>query len=150
MRLPTRPFAALIAVALVSTCDPIGGSPLFATSGLNLTFAGDSTFIASQAGRTVTAALVHDDTVVAKASTTVSTTPGDAFSFTFPGALTEGESYAVDYWIDSNIDGGSVGVCDPPPVDLTWQVSVAAVTGPVDIAANYDPTAVVDVCSAFQ
>jgi len=63
--------------------------------------------------------------------------------------LEEGVAYEVDYWIDSNFGGGTLGVCDATAIDHQWKVTIAAVSADVAITEAHIPNTVVDVCSTF-
>ena len=116
----------------------------------DLTLQGDATFQTPHGGQDITVALLGaDGTVLETMSGTVSATDDPAFSFTFADALTEGESYTVDYWIDSNFGGGTVGTCDPSENDHQWSLAVPPVAADVMLAEDHDPSAVTDVCSVF-
>lgn len=140
--------AGVLAVAACS--GGTGTQPVFSTSGFDLTVTGDSTFGAPDGGHTVTVAVVRAGAVVDEASDTVATSGNPAFSFAFPGVLEYGESYDVDYWIDTNTGGGTVGVCDPPPLDQTWQVPVDSVSGPVTLTEEYGASTGTNVCPVFN
>lgn len=152
MRIPAPLSLVLLALpgALVLDGCAGGPSPLLATSGFDLTVTGDSTFQAPDGGQTVTVAVVREGTVEEEASDTVSTTADPSFSLTFPGALKDGESYDVDFWIDTNIGGGTPGTCDPPPLDETWRVAVDSVSGPVTLSEQYGPSGNTNICQIFN
>ncbi len=117
-----------------------------------LTFQGDLSFQGPHAGHSIAVALVRasDGTVEAQQTGTVSAPTADpAFSFTFAGLLVTGVAYQVHYWIDSNFNGGTVGVCDPKAIDHQWNVAIAAVTGDVTIAEVHSGATTVDVCTTF-
>jgi hypothetical protein len=63
----------------------------------------------------------------------------------FPGGLTAGETYNVDYWADVDKNGA----CDAPSTDHVWHKEVVAdATGPTLLEVVHD-TDWTDVCSSF-
>ena len=113
-------------------------------------FEGDASYQGPHAGHAISVALVSaGGTVVDTRTGTVSGTSDPAFSFTFEDDLTEGATYSVEYWIDSNFDGGTAGVCDPPANDHQWRLSVPTVVGDFVLTADHDAEEVVDVCDSF-
>lgn len=116
-----------------------------------LTFAGNSTFHGPHGGQAIHVALVDSETgmVVAKQSGTVSRTANPAFSFTFKHAMVPGRSYEVDYWIDSNFGGGTVGKCDPPQHDHQWDIHLGKATGNIDHVETHEPAKITPVCDVF-
>lgn len=125
---------------------PPGGSGPF-----QLTFSLDSSFQLPHGGQPIRIAVVRssDGMVVAEDSGIVSATQNPSFSFT-PGAVLErGTSYAVHYWIDSNIGGGTPGVCDPRAIDHQWSVEFPFPTSDVNFTASYAPALTENVCSTF-
>lgn len=141
---------ALGALATLAAGCSSGSQIFLASSGLSLTVNGDSTFAGADGGRRITVALVRGGAVEQEATDTVASTASPAFSFRFPGALLEGESYDLDYWIDTNKGGGTAGTCDPPPLDQTWQVPVDSVASSVSLSLSYDPSLERDVCGVFN
>ncbi|MDT8879457.1 hypothetical protein RSO68_08250 [Halomonas saccharevitans] len=123
-----------------------------ASEGYDLTFQGDASFAGAHGGQAVQAALVDADSgeVLEMASGTVSADDDPTFSFDFPGALSEGGSYAVHYWIDSNFGGGSEGSCDPMGTDHQWSVALEASGGAVTHVESHDPGAQSEVCATFE
>lgn len=115
-----------------------------------LSFAGDASFQTPHGGQDITVKVVRsvDGAVVATGSGTVSGSQDPSFSFDFSGVLLIGYTYDVEYWIDSNFGGGTVGVCDAPSVDHQWRVSVAMVEMDVNVTESHDAGALTDVCPA--
>lgn len=115
-----------------------------------LTFQGDATFQVPHATHPISVAVVRtsDGNVVASETGTVSGTTDPAFSFTFPNVLEAGTDYHVNYWIDSNINGGTAGVCDPPDNDHQWSVSVPFFTDLIQ-TETHDAGTTVPVCTTF-
>ena len=123
-----------------------GDDPTF-----QLVFAIDASFQGPHAGQAIEVALVRtsDGVVVQEQMGTVSETADPAASFTFEDLLEEGVAYDVDYWIDSNFGGGTVGVCDAQLIDHQWRVTIAAVTDDVTITEAHNTANLADVCSTF-
>jgi len=138
-------------VALLATLL-YGIAGAMAAQAHDLTFSGDASFHGPHGGQPIHVAVVQADTgkVVALASGTVSKTADPAFSFDFPGALMDGKSYEVDYWIDSNFGGGTVGTCDPKSHDHQWHVVLGAATGNVSHTETHRPAETGDVCDTFS
>ena len=74
----------------------------------------------------------------------------DTISFGFGSTVQFGETYELHLWIDSNVGGGTEGVCDPPAIDHQWIVAVPAVMGDVNLVVSHDDATVTDVCSTFE
>lgn len=148
-------FAAVLLVALVPLLAGCGGDGSTGTSvpegTMDLNFTGDSTFRGPHGGDSLHAAVVHDGTgsVVGAQKTVVSSSLTLAFAIQFSNALAEGESYHLDYWIDSNFNGGIEGECDPPEHDHQWRIDIPTVTDPVTINDTHRPTETEPVCSTF-
>lgn len=149
-------FAAALTVALVpllAGCGDDGNStgPQEPEATLDLIFTGDASFQGAHGGQTIHVAIVdqEDGAVVAGKNGTVSSDSDPAFEFTFTEVLVEGQSYHLDYWIDSNFDGGTEGTCDPPSDDHQWRMDVPSVSDDVTIADTHRPTETESVCSTF-
>ena len=131
-------------VALGGCIDTIG--PI--DESLSLTFQGDASFQGPHGGQAIMVALIRtSDRADALLRGTVSATADPAFSFSFPALVEAGVAYEVHYWIDSNVGGGTVGVCDPKGNDHQWNVASPAITGDVTITEAYNATNTTDVCS---
>ena len=116
-----------------------------------LTFNGDASFQGPHGGQNVYVAIVRDsdDFILAEQSGVVSATADPSFSFTFPNTLPAGVAYDVDYFIDSNFGGGTVGACDPPATDHQWSESQLPATGDVTITESHNAN-FGDVCANFN
>lgn len=88
------------------------------------------------------AVLTADDTIVDVQSTTVE---NGAFTFSWTGALEEGESYKVHYYADLNESGG----CDAPPDDHAWEDPIDNVMDNVTLDLTHSVDDFVDVCATF-
>ena len=101
-----------LCVGLLVAVGACGDDPTF-----QLIFGIDATYQGPHGGQAIEVALVRrsDGVVVQEQTGTVSATANPAASFTFADLLEEGVAYDVDYWIDSNFQGGTPGVCDAQP-----------------------------------
>lgn len=140
-------FAVLAVAALLAG----GGSAAIAAGKSNLVFKGDASFHGAHGGQAIHVAVVgaKDGKVVAKKAGTVSKTANPSFSFTFKGVLQNGKAYDVDYWIDSNFGGGTVGKCDPPQHDHQWDIHLGKATGNIDHVETHEPAKITPVCDVF-
>lgn len=127
---------------------PANVTDVCGTFAANLNFGGDASFQAPHGDQDISVSLVRaaDGAVIATQTGTVSGTADPSFSFAFPGALVIGVEYNVEYWIDSNFGGGTVGECDAPDIDHQWRVNVPSVAADVDITETHDAGAITDVC----
>ncbi|MGK7311759.1 MAG: hypothetical protein ACN0LA_05920 [Candidatus Longimicrobiales bacterium M2_2A_002] len=143
-------FVFLAAMTLVgAACDEYGTDPGM-EGPYTLTFAGDASFQGAHGGQMIRAALVGaDGAVEARMEGTVSETGDPSFSFTFDDALTEGQSYELHYWIDSNFGGGALLVCDDPDTDHQWRIAVDPATEDRTITDTHRPGATESVCETF-
>lgn len=124
----------------------------------DLTFSGDASFQGAHGGQDIEVAVIDANSgqTVETASGTVSATDDPAFEFFFEDALTRGEHYFIDYWIDSNFAGGSAGTCDPPANDHQWRNLLPRATDPDGVVANaimpdvHRPGETESVCESFQ
>jgi hypothetical protein len=147
-RMPAFNVIMLLAVAVL-----VLGAPAAMAGGTSdLVFSGDGSFHGAHGGQPIHVAVVSadDGKVVATQSGTVSKTADPSFSFTFPGVLENGKTYEVDYWIDSNFGGGTVGVCDPKAHDHQWKVPLGTVSGSVALREKHRPAETSDVCETFK
>jgi hypothetical protein len=87
--------------------------------------------------------------VVAEDIGIVSATQIPSFSFDAGPVLKRGTAYEVHYWIDSNIGGGTMGVCDLIAIDHQGSVEFLSPTNDVDYTVLHEPTLTEDVCSTF-
>lgn len=90
---------------------------------------------------------------------TVSATTNPAFSVNTGAVMSFGVPHEMHYWIDSNIDGGTPGVCDPvvrdddgeliESPDMQWIAPFGGATGDLVFIAIHRPEIVQDVCDTF-
>lgn len=156
---PTRfvtSFSMGLLVALGACGDGSTSSEEFACEGdpgqqFTVTFTGDASFQESHAGQVATDRIIcvgGNPDSYGQGSGPISFPP-ETISFGSGSTVESGESYEIHLWIDSNVGGGTVGVCDPPPIDHQWKVLIPPVTGDVDIIFSHDDATVIDVCSTF-
>jgi len=79
----------------------------------------------------------------------VSSTGDPAFSFTTADVMQRGVDYEVHYWIDSNIGGGTPGLCDDETIDHQWSTELLSVSNNVNLTVPHNPALVENVCSSF-
>ncbi len=115
-----------------------------------LKFSLDASFQALHGGQPIEIAVVRNGVVIALASGTVSATQNPAFSFTAGAVLERGATHQVRYWIDSNIGGGTQGVCDPKTIDHQWSTEFPWPTNDVDFTVSYQQWLIEDVCDTFN
>lgn len=145
--------ALVLATLAIAACGGGGGgdttTPL--PGPYQLTFSLDASFQADHGNQSISIAVVRssDMVVVAGDIGTVSATQNPSFSFDAGPVLERGTAYEVHYWIDSNIGGGTIGVCDPIAIDHQWSVELLSPTNDVDFTVSYQPTLTEDVCSTF-
>lgn len=128
------------------------------TFALTLEFSGDDTFQSAHGDQAIEVAVVHEglESVVATQTGTVAAEGDQSFAFTFDGNLTRGADYHVDYWIDSNFDGGTQGTCDPPANDHQWRIDAemeegfGSVDADVAFEDTHRPGETEDVCATFE
>lgn len=142
-------------VALTEEHDAGALTPVCDSFAFDLEFNGDATYQGPHGGQEIEVALVRtapgSEVVVATRSGTVSDSEDPAFSFSFPGALVRGSDYHVDYWIDSNFGGGTVGACDADDeIDHQWRLEVDEVDADVVIDDDHEAAATQVVCDTFD
>jgi len=115
-----------------------------------LRFSLDSSFQTLHGGQPIQIAVVRGGVVVAQTSGTVSATQNPSFSFAAGAVLERGITYEVHYWIDSNIGGGTPGVCDPKAIDHQWSTEFVWPTNDVDFPVSYQLWLVEDICHTFN
>jgi len=143
--------ALALACLAVAACG--GGSDDNATNPgpYRLTFSLDASFQGPHGGQPIRIALVRsfDRFVVAEAGGTVSAAQNPSFIFATGAVMQRGTAYEVHYWIDSNIGGGALGVCDPKAIDHQWSTEFPFPTNDVSFTVSYQPALTEDVCSTF-
>jgi hypothetical protein len=114
-------------------------------------FSLDATFQGDHGNQPISIAVVRlsDGVVVAGDIGIVSATQNPSFSFAAGPVMERGTAYEVHYWIDSNIGGETLGVCDPIAIDHQWSVEFLSPTNDVDFTVSYEPALTEDVCSTF-
>jgi hypothetical protein len=144
-------LALVVALATASGCgndsdDLTGSKPPY-----DLRFALDATFQAPHGGQQIEWAVVRTSggAVEDQGNGTISATQNPSFSFIAQSVMDRGEDYEVHYWIDSNIGGGTPGICDPKAIDHQWRVEFLSVANDVNFITSYQPALTEDVCATF-
>lgn len=140
----------ILAVGLAGCGDDDEGGMTGPTGPFDFTFQGDASFQGAHGGQEIHVVVEGSaGEVVASETGAVSSSADPSFSFTFSDLLDEGEDYQLKYWIDSNFNGGTAGVCDPPENDHQWSMSIPAATDDVRVTDTHRPTETASVCEAF-
>jgi hypothetical protein len=148
----TSPSSAFLVLVLAfsagsackdDTTDPAGP--------FRLTFNLDASFQGAHGGQSIAIAIVRtsDGSVVAQANGAVSATQDPSFTWSTGPVMQAGMDYEVHYWIDSNIGGGTLGICDPIAIDHQWSTELLSVSNDVTFTTAYQPALTEDVCSTF-
>lgn len=143
-------FLVLVFLSVVACYG--GGSETDANPGpYKLTFSLDDSFHTPHGNEPIRIALVRlsDGIVMAQDVGIVSANENPSFSFTTTEIMDRGNSYAVRYWIDSNIGGGTLGLCDSTDFDHQWSTEFFTVTNDINFTVGYDPSLVEYVCGTF-
>lgn len=141
----------LIAATLLS-CGGGGGDDADYDPGpYTLIFLLDASFQTPHGNNPIRIALVRlsDGQIQAEDMGTVSATVNPSFSFTTTAVMERNVSYAVHYWIDSNIGGGTPGTCDSTQFDQQWSTEFFNVRNDINFTAGYQPLLVEYVCDTF-
>jgi hypothetical protein len=143
-------FLVLVCLA-IAACGGGDGDTVTDPGPYRLTFSLDASFQTPHGGEPIRIALVRlsDGLVLVEDIGTVSATDNPSFSFTTTAIMDRGSSYAVRYWIDSNLGGGTLGVCDPTPFDHQWSTEFYNVTNDINFIVGYEPGLVEYVCDTF-
>ena len=142
----------LACLAVVACDEDDGDSDTVIDPGpYQLVFSLDASFQVPHGDQPIRIAMVRlsDGIVLAEDSGIVSATEDPSFSFSPAVLMERGTSYTVQYWIDSNIEGGSLGVCDTATIDHQWSVEFFSVTNDINFTTDYDPSLVEYVCNTF-
>ncbi len=149
-------LCSLVVVLLLAACgggDVTFNVPPTLPGPYQLTFSMDASFQVPHGDNTIHIAVVRssDNVVVDGDFGTVSATQNPSFSFMSGAVMERGIDYVVHYWIDSNIGGGTLGVCDPITNDHQWRVQYPSVTNNKNLSVthNPDPALMVYVCPTF-
>jgi hypothetical protein len=113
-------------------------------------------------GQTISWALLRSDTgeKLVAGRGTISDTANPPFSVTTGDVMLFGVPHQMHYWIDSNIGGGTEGVCDPvvrdeengeiiEAFDMQWIAPFGGSTDDLVFIAIHRPELVLDVCDTF-
>ncbi len=149
----SRASLALVMLVLVSVAGAACGDDdgMNVPVGFQLTFSLDASFRAAHGGDPIFWSLVQSSNGFAAdfGSGVVSVTADPAFSFTTADVMRRGVDYEVHYWIDSNIGGGTPGVCDAETIDHQWSTELLSVSNDINLTVPHNPALVENVCSSF-
>ncbi len=128
-----------------------GGGDGGSSGPFQITFSLDDTFQVPHGDNTIHIAVVRssDNVVVDGGFGTVSATLNPSFTFVSGAVMDRGIDYELHYWIDSNIGGGTLGVCDPKAIDHQWSIEFLSVTNDKVGTVSHNPAITEDVCSTF-
>lgn len=144
------PNIVLVCLA-IAACSGGSGDTVTNPGPYRITFSLDASFQTPHGGEPIRIALVRlsDGSVLVEDNGTVSASGNPSFSFTTTAIMDRGTSYAVRYWIDSNIGGGTLGVCDSTTFDHQWSTEFYNVTNDINFTVGYRPGLVEYVCNTF-
>jgi hypothetical protein len=141
--------ASLVALGACRPAPGGGGGITPPRGPFELIIVGDVSFRAAHGGHSISVAVLNVvGEVVAEESGTVSSVSDPTFYFSFQALLDPGVVYTLDYWIDSNVGGGSAGVCDPPANDHQTRESFSTQSDRT-ITLGHDDGNSDEVCSSF-
>ena len=143
----------ILMLACLVTCHCDDDDGVINTSGpFVLTFRLAADYQDPHGGQPVNWALVQssDGLRVVTGNGTLSTTGNPAFTLTTGAVLESGIDYELHYWIDSNIDGGALGVCDPEDIDHQGRTIFLAPASDINFVKIYNPDHVEYVCDTFN
>lgn len=146
-------FYLVLVCLAIAACDEDGGGDVNVTDPgpYELTFYLDASFQVPHGNQPIRIALVRlsDGVAIAENNGVISATDDPSFSFIVQAIMTRETSYAVHYWVDSNIGGGTLGVCDPATIDHQWSVEFFTVTNDINFTVSYEPNLIEYVCNTF-
>ena len=145
-------FLILVLLCITACGGNESGSDTVTNPGpYTLTFSLDDTFQDLHGNEPIRIALVRlsNGLILAEDIGTISATDNPSFSFTTAAIMERGVSYAVHYWIDSNINGGTLGLCDDTQFDHQWSTEFFTVTNDITFTVGYELRLVEYVCSTF-
>ena len=143
----------ILVLACLLTCHCDDDDAVINTSGpFTWLFKLSADFQEPHGGQTINWALVRssDGFVVVTGNGTVSATQNPAFSLATGAVLESGNDYELHYWIDSNIDGGTVGVCDLEDIDHQWRTPFLSPMTDINFIVLYNADRVEYVCDTFD
>jgi hypothetical protein len=144
------PFLVPVLLSLAA-CEGGGGNSDTNPGPYTLSYSLDDSFQTPHGNEPIRIALVRlsNGLVIDEDIGFVSSTANPTFSFTSTGIMERGQSYAVRYWIDSNINGGTLGLCDDTEFDHQWSTEFFSVTNDINFTVGYEPELVEYVCDTF-
>ena len=156
---------ALLLLACLFTLHCDEGDDVFVSGSgpyaLRFSLAGDFQIYG---GQTISWALLRSDNgeKLVAGRGTISATTNPAFSVNTGNVMLLGVPHQMHYWIDSNIGGGTEGVCDPvvrageegdgeilEAFDKQWIAPFGGSTSDLSFIAIHDPDRVLNVCDTF-
>jgi len=143
----------LLICLIISACDfGDNGSNVSSDPGpYQLIFSLDESFQIPHGNQPIRIALVRltDGLVLEEEFGTVSAINDPVFTFAPSTMLVRGTGYAVRYWIDSNIGGGTLGICDPTSFDHQWSTEFFSPTNDINFSVGYELSLMEYVCGTF-
>jgi len=147
----TAAVLVMLVLGCLAACDGGGDDGVSSSGPFDMTFSLDDSFRVPHGGQPISWALVRssDGVILEEGNGTVSATQNPSFSFSTGNVMQKGVSYEVHYWIDSNINGGTSGVCDPRAIDHQWSTEFLSVMNDIIFTTAYNPALTEDVCTTF-
>jgi hypothetical protein len=141
----------LLVLAATTACNSGSSTPTSLTGPFRLTFSLDATFQGLHGGQSIAIALVRtsDGSLIGQANGAVSATQDPSFTWETGPIMQAGIDYEVHYWIDSNIGGGTLGLCDPEAIDHQWSFEILSVSNDIRWVTAHNAALVEDVCDTF-
>ena len=118
-----------------------------------LTLEGDESFRGPHGSHFINVVVISRNLggfAVAEDKAIISLTNSTSFDFSFSRLLAEGVPHEVYFWIDSDIDGGSPGTCDPPEIDHQWSATIANPREGILLSESHVDDNDFEVCSFFE
>ena len=152
-------FASNLCVALLVTLGACGDNDNGIDFGApppgpyRLTLEGDESFQGPHGGHSITVVVISRNLggfAVVEDKAIISFTNDTAFDFSFSRLLAEGVPHDVYYWIDSDIDGGTPGTCDPPEIDHQWSTTITNPREGIFLSESHVDADNAEVCSFFE
>jgi hypothetical protein len=151
-RIPQGLFSLMVVLLLAACGNGDGDDTVPTPAGpFRLTVSLDRSFQNDHGDQPISIALVRlsDAVVIVNTSGTVSATQNPSFSFVTGAVIERGTVYAVHYWIDSNIGGGTPGVCDAKDIDHQWSLQFLSPARDLNFTVSHQPGRTADVCGTF-
>lgn len=150
----SRMILVLVTCLASAACDIGGDGNNHSTDPgpYQLIFSLDESFQIPHGDQPISIALVRltDGLVLEEESGSVSAIDDPAYTFAPSTLIERGTGYAVHYWIDSNIGGGTLGLCDPTTYDHQWSTEFYRPTNDIDFIVGYEPALTEYICDTFS